>query len=309
MKRVSTMAILLAGCATQDAPTQEPWLSTFSIVCRDPKTGDFGVAVTTMPQRVRQLCPFARAGVGAVATQAQVNVSLGERGLALMAEGKTPQQALNVAIGEDNGRNNRQLAMIDGKNPPFAYTGGGCQQWAGHRLGKDYSTQGNILVSQRTLDEVARVFEETPGSLAGRMIAALRAGKAAGGDKRGHNSCAVIVASKRAPEGQRYLIDLSEDNNPDPVERVAEKFQSQCKEWFELGDREIGSGDGGPDVKQLEEALKLLGHFEAEPDESFDAVTRDAVAAFRKKARVSGGEKVDAKAAAAIIKAAEAKRR
>lgn len=299
----------MVGCAWGPVEEPTPWLSTFSIVCRDPKTGDFGVGVTTMPQRVRQLCPFARAGVGAVATQALVNVSLGERGLALMAEGKTPQEAVNIAIGEDNGRNNRQLAMIDGKNPPFAYTGGGCQQWAGHRLGKDYSTQGNILVSARTLEEVARAFEETPGSLAGRIIAALKAGKAAGGDKRGHNSCAVIVASKRAPEGQRYLIDLAEDNDPDPVQKVYEKFLSQCRAYFQLGDRELGMGDSGPDVKELEEALKLLEHFDGEPDEAFDEETAKGVAAFRKKARLAGENKVDARTAAALVKAAEKKRR
>ncbi len=281
------------------------WLATFSIVCRDTKTGDFGVGVTTQPQRVRQLCPFARAGVGAVATQAQVNVSLGNRGLDLMAQGRTPQDAVNTALGEDNGRNSRQLGMIDGKNPPFAYTGGGCQQWAGHKLGKDFSTQGNILVSQKTLDEVARVFEETPGSLAGRILAALKAGKAAGGDKRGHNSCAVIVASKRAAEG-KLLIDLAEDDNPEPVQKVYEKFMSECRQYFQLGDREIGPGDAGPDVKELEEALKACGHLEGEPDETFDEATKTAVAEFRKKAKAAGVDKVDVKTASTLLKAAEA---
>lgn len=253
--------ILLVGAlmlpAAPPPDDEERLFTTFSIVCRDPRTGDFGVGVTTMPQAVRQWCPFARAGVGAVCTQAFTNKSYGPKGLDLMAAGKTPAQAIQLLTDADRGRDQRQVGMIDGKNPPAAYTGSRCMAWCGHLLGKDYTVQGNLLVGEDTLKVCARTFEETPGSLAGRIIKALRAGKKAGGDKRGHSSCAVIVASKRTDK--ELLIDLSEDNDKEPVESVYKKWLETCTEWMELGDRELKAGDAGGDVRQLREALGVQG--------------------------------------------------
>jgi uncharacterized Ntn-hydrolase superfamily protein len=283
-----------------DAVLEGPLCATFSIVCRDPDNGDFGVGVTTMPRGVRRLCPFARKGVGAVATQARVNVRLGPRGLDLMEGGKTPKQALDIALSEDRGRDERQLAMIDGKNPPAAFTGKRCMNWAGEITGKHYSTQGNILVSRKTLEAVAKTFEETPGSLAGRILAALKAGKAEGGDRRGHNSCGVIVASKRT--SRTYLIDLREDNDPNPVRSVTEKFMRDCKAYFQVGDRELKTGDSGADVKQLEEGLATLRFFKGDPDDEFDAATEEALKAFQKKKRLRRTGIVDLGTARAFLK-------
>jgi len=263
--------------------------ATFSIVCRDPKTGEFAVGVTTMPRAVRKHCPFVRPGVGAVTTQALTNSALGPRGLDLMAEGKSPEEALKIALGEDQGHEQRQVAYIDGKNPPAAHTGAKCMDWAGHLPGKDFCAQGNILVSRQTLEQVAKTFEETPGSLCGRVIAALKAGQKAGGDKRGHSSCAVLVASK-----DKVTLDLFVDNHKDPVNAVAEKF---LPEHMRLGDRELAIlCDPGPDVKELEQKLKM------EADDTFDEKTVEAVKAFQKSKKLPQTGKADLATIKEILK-------
>lgn len=291
------MAAALALGLADQAPA--PYHATFSIVCRDPATGDFAVGVTTMPRAVRRHCPFARAGVGAVSTQALTNSTYGPRGLDLMTEGKTPEEAIALLIAEDRGRDQRQVAMIDGRNPPSAHTGSRCLQYAGHIVGADYGVQGNLLVSRATLEAVERAFQETPGSLAGRVIAALIAGKAAGGDRRGHSSCAVIVASKRAEDG-KLLIDLFEDNNPEPIEVVRRKFLVECVGWMEPGDRLLERGAAGPDVRRLSADLKALGLLRAE-SETFTEEVEVAVRRLQNEAGLEATGRADLAAVKTLL--------
>jgi uncharacterized Ntn-hydrolase superfamily protein len=255
-------------------------LHTFSIVARDPVTGDFGVGVCTFPRGVRRLCPFARAGVGAVSTQAQVNVGFGKKGLKLMEEGLTPRQAVEKCCEEDRNPDVRQLAMIDAKNPPFAFTGKRCNDHASHVVGKDYAVQGNLLAGRETVEAVARAFEETPGSLAGRILAALSAGKAAGGDRRGHHSCAVIVASRRSGE-KELLLDLFEDDAEEPIESVRKKFLEGAAEWMQIGDRELKVGDRGADVRELKAALSWGRVYRGTVDDLMDGPAEEACKTFR----------------------------
>ena len=254
-------------------------LNTFSIVARDPENGDFAVGVCTFPKGVRRLCPFAKAGVGAVSTQALVNVGFGPKGLKLMEEGLSPREAVEKCCAEDAKPEVRQLAMIDVKNAPFAFTGKEYMNHASHIVGKHFSIQGNLLVGRETLEAMAKAFEETPGSMAGRILVALAAGQSKGGDRRGHSSCAVIVASERSGD-KPLLLDLFENDDERPIESVRRKFLQAAVEWMQLGDRELGTGDRGPDVKELKRALGLTG-------EEFDEALEAALAAYEKKNKLT----------------------
>ncbi len=280
-------------------------LHTFSIVARDPETGDFGVGVCTFPLGVRRLCPFAKAGVGGVATQAQVNIGFGKKGLKLMEEGMSPQQAVEKCCGDDRSPDVRQLAMIDWKNPPFAFTGKECVAYAGHLVREHCSVQGNMIVGKETLEAVARTFEETPGSLAGRIIAALQAGKDKGGDQRGHHSCAVIVASKRSGEDP-LLVDLFENRDDKPVESVRAKFLDECTEWMQLGDRMLKEGHQGADVREL--TLALGRFYDGAIKDTFDERVESALLAFQKHGRMEETGRVDREAALRLTKRLRSRR-
>lgn len=298
LRRHSLAALALLAL---EAPPLE--LHTFSIVAYDPGTGDFGVGVCTFPRGVRKLCPFAKAGVGAVATQAQVNVAFGKKGLKLMEEGMTPQEAVEKCCGDDRSPEVRQLAMVDAKNPPFAFTGKQCLDYAGQIIREHYSVQGNMLVGRETLEAVSATFEETPGSLAGRILAALQAGKDKGGDQRGHNSCAVIVASKRSGE-KELLVDLFENGDDKPVESVRKKFLETAAEWMQVGDRPLKKGDAGGDVKELRLALSVKG----EAADSFDDAAEAALRAFQRANKLEETGIVDAATARALVRALEKRR-
>src|SRR6185295_9593747 len=165
---------------------------TFSIIARDPGSAAFGVAVSTAVPCVGAVVPWAKSGVGAIATQSHTNVQLGREGLKLIEAGLSPRAALEGLLLEDPGASLRQVAGIDARGRTFAYTGVDCTEWCGSREGADYSVQGNMLVGQPTVDAMADVFEASAGRWLGiRLMAALEAGQAAGGDNRGRVSAAI----------------------------------------------------------------------------------------------------------------------
>ncbi|HWE61651.1 MAG TPA: DUF1028 domain-containing protein [Chloroflexota bacterium] len=199
-----------------------PLVSTYSIVARDPENGDLGVAVQSKFLAVGAVVPWARAGVGAIATQARANTIYGPNGLHLLRHGVPAQQTINQLIAGDEDRAQRQVGIVDAHGNAATYTGSACQAWAGGRTGSEYAAQGNILVSQATVDALAETFEATTGTLAARLLAALAAGQAAGGDRRGMQSAAILVV--RANGGyngfnDRY-IDLRVDDHPAPIEEL-----------------------------------------------------------------------------------------
>ena len=197
----------------------EPLVSTFSIVARDPVTGDLGVAVESKFLAVGAVVPWVRAGVGAIATQAWANVDYGPRGLALLAEGKSAREVVETLTGEDEGRARRQLGVVDAQGHAASYTGPECNDWAGGVEGDGFCCQGNILTGPEVVAAMAAAYRESDGTFANRLLSALEAGQAAGGDSRGQQSAAIFVAREGGGYGggnDRY-IDLRVDDHPRPI--------------------------------------------------------------------------------------------
>jgi uncharacterized Ntn-hydrolase superfamily protein len=197
----------------------EPRVSTFSIVARDSETGDLGVAVQSKFFGVGAVVSWARANVGAIATQSLANTSYGERGLSLLQAGWTAQQVVDYLTSIDPQRELRQIGLVDRHGNAANYTGTGCNAWAGGQTGDGFCVQGNILVSQDTTDAMADAYQSTEGALAHRLISALEAGQVAGGDSRGQQSAALYIVRERAGYGggSDRLLDLHVEDHPTPI--------------------------------------------------------------------------------------------
>jgi uncharacterized Ntn-hydrolase superfamily protein len=209
---------------------------TFSIIARDPADGTFGVAVSTAVPCTGAYVPHVRASVGAIATQSHVNVRLGIDGLRLLELGLSPEAALTSLLAEDEHAALRQAAGIDARGRVFAYSGAECVDWYGHRTGGHYSVQGNMLVGQETIDAMAEAFERSRGHLSERLLRALEAGQAAGGDKRGRESAALLVAPFRGDELTK--LDLRVDYHPDPVAELRRMFDALGERYRQIIEEE-----------------------------------------------------------------------
>ena len=218
------LVLFAMGAALRAA---DPEVHTFSIVGFDPASGELGVAVESKYFGVGSVVPWAKAGVGAVATQARVKVSFGVDGLSLMEAGKSPREALDLLLGADSNAAERQVGMIDAKGRTAAHTGAGCQAFAGHREGKNYTVQGNLLAGEGVLTAMAEAFESAQkkegSELADWLLAALKAGQAAGGDRRGQQSAALLVVHAGGGPGgdnDRYM-DLRVEDHLTPIDELA----------------------------------------------------------------------------------------
>ena len=201
-----------------------PPVSTFSIVAIDPQNGDLGVAVASRYFSVGSVVPWAMAGVGAVATQANVNVGYGQQAIDLLRQGMSAQEVLKKLLEDDKfeGKDGRQVAIVDAKGNVAAFTGPNAPKWAGDRQGKNWSAQGNILVGAQVPEAMGKAFEETNGELAEKLFAALKAGDAGGGDSRGRQSASMLVVRKgggRNINNDRYIY-INVDDNPDPFKEL-----------------------------------------------------------------------------------------
>jgi uncharacterized Ntn-hydrolase superfamily protein len=196
-----------------------PVVATFSIVGRDPATGELGVAVQSKFLSVGSVVPWVSAAVGAIATQSLANTSYGPDGLALLAQGLSAQEVMDRLVKADAGAQQRQVGIVDREGRSSTFTGKECFPWAGGVTGPNFAAQGNILVSEATVAAMAETFQSTEGDLASRLVAALGAGQTAGGDSRGRQSAALYIAKENGGYGgqnDRY-IDLRVDDHIEPI--------------------------------------------------------------------------------------------
>jgi uncharacterized Ntn-hydrolase superfamily protein len=197
-------------------------VATFSIVAHDGQAGEWGIAVASKFLAVGAVVPWARAGAGAVATQSYANTAYGPAGLDLMEGGLSAQETLERLTAVDEGRTRRQVGLVDANGTAATYTGDACHDWAGGVAGSSYAAQGNILVGASTVEAMARTLEELDGELSDRLVAALAAGQAAGGDSRGRQSAAILIVRHEggyAGFNDRYM-DLRVDDDPRPIARL-----------------------------------------------------------------------------------------
>ena len=195
---------------------------TFSIVARDEQTGQFGVAVQTHWFAVGAICPWIEAGVGAVATQSMVEISYGPKSLDLLREGKSAQEALDLLLAEDKDQGLRQVAVVDNSGRIAVHTGDRCIYAAGHRAGKAFSVQANMMKNDSVWPAMEKAYLSAKGDLASRMLAALFAAQEAGGDIRGKQSAAMLVAEgEKSDEPWRHvLVNLRVDDHPEPLREL-----------------------------------------------------------------------------------------
>ncbi|HEX5759767.1 MAG TPA: DUF1028 domain-containing protein [Thermoanaerobaculia bacterium] len=242
------------------AHASDPLAHTYSIVARDPKTGDFGVAVQSHWFSVGPTVPWAEAGVGAVATQSFVRVDYGPKGLALMGGGKSAEQALRELLAADPQKDVRQVAMIDAQGRVAAWTGPRCIAAAGHQQGAGYSVQANLMDKPSVWPAMARAYEGAPGDLAERMLAALEAAEAEGGDVRGRQSAAlVVVRAKSTGEPWRdRLVDLRVDDHPQPLAELRRLLTlHRAYDAMNLGDEALAEGKNDAALAHYTRASQL----------------------------------------------------
>ncbi len=255
--------------------------STFSIVAFDPETGDLGVAVQSKFLAVGAVVPYAKAGVGAVATQSYANLLYGPEGLRLLEEGLPPEEVIRRLTSQDEEAHLRQVGIVDAHGRSAAFTGEGCFEWAGHRTGPNVAVQGNILVGPETVDAMYETFLSTEGDLAHRLVSALAAGQAAGGDRRGQQSAALLVVREGGSYGgftDKY-IDLRVDDHPQPIEELA-RLLELWRLYFQPPRPEDILPFNEELVREVQLMLKDLGYYAGEISGILDDVTQAALRAF-----------------------------
>jgi uncharacterized Ntn-hydrolase superfamily protein len=235
-------------------------ISTFSIVALDPSTKELGVAVQSRYFSVGSTVPWAEADVGAIATQSFVNVSYGPRGLQLLSQGLNVEEVIGRLTQNDEGKEFRQLGIVDAKGNASAFTGSRCLDWAGSKVGKNYAAQGNILASEDVVNRMVYRFESTQGDLAERLVAALDGGQEAGGDARGRQSAAMLVVRRnrgRAGYGDRY-IDLRVEDHVDPIAELKRLLiMHRVYSLIDEGEDKMTTGDLEGALKTVKSALSL----------------------------------------------------
>ena len=257
-RNVPCAALLLLAAAPLTA--QRP-VHTYSIVARDSATGQLGVAVQSHWFSVGPIVPFAEAGVGAVATQSFVESSYGPLGLELLRTGKTAEEALRALLAGDANPEVRQVAIIDARGTVAAHTGDKAIEAAGHRKGRGYSVQANLMLKPTVPEAMARGFEASKGDLAERLLAALEAAQAEGGDIRGSQSAAIIVVNGRStgrPWADR-LFDLRVEDNKEPLKELRRLVHlARAYQHMNAGDEAVTRNDVATALKEYSTAQQMV---------------------------------------------------
>jgi uncharacterized Ntn-hydrolase superfamily protein len=266
--RILVLILFIASVSLAQQPDQQKkaadaWrpVHTFSIVARDPVTGELGVAVQSHWFSVGSIVPWAEAGVGAIATQSFVDPSYGKLGLELMRAGKTAPETLKALLAGDEGRDVRQVAMIDARGNVDAWTGKNDIPAAGQIVGRNFSVQANLMLNEKIWPAMAQVFEKTKGDLADRMLAALDAAQAAGGDIRGRQSAAIVVVTGK-PTGQAWkdrTFDLRVDDSDEPLKELRRVVTLQrAYNHMNAGDLAVEKKDNEGALREYGAAEKLV---------------------------------------------------
>ena len=266
-----------------------PVVATYSIAACDLEAGQWGVATQSKFLGVGSVVPWAVPGVGGIATQAYANPRYGPDGLELLREGLSAEEAVERLTAADDGRDHRQLGIVDAQGRSASYTGSECMEWAGGRTGEGYAAQGNILVSAETVDAIAESFERSTGPLAERLLDCLDAAQAAGGDRRGQQSAALLVVEKDGGYAglSDEVVDLRVDEHARPLEELRRIYvlhqaifgRTPPMEWLDV-DKELAA--------ELQERLARLG-FDSDLELAFTAwAGRENL-----EERVDGVERVD----------------
>lgn len=263
-------------------------IATFSILAVDLSTGEMGVAVASKFLAVGSVVPWAKAGVGAIATQARANLSFGPGGLALLEQGAVAEEVVRRLVDGDSDHDHRQLGVVDRHGGSAAWTGKSCFNWAGHRTGRGFTCQGNILASEAVVAGMVQAFEQSQGPLPERLVTALEAGQANGGDSRGQQSAAVYVVKEKGSYGgylDRY-IDLRVDDHPTPVVELR-KLLELHRLYFGATDNSRLTRAAGNVAKEMQQILTQLGYYQGDAHGIYDLATKEA---FRKFCSVENFE-------------------
>ena len=261
---------------------------TFSIVAWDPNNGDLGIAVASKFPCVGAVVPWAAAGVGAVATQSWANTAFGPDGLELMRRGDSATEAMQHLLADDDGRDDRQVGTVDAAGGTATFTGSKCMNWAGGVTGDVFAAQGNILAGEPVVGEMARAFTAADGDLCDRLLAALLAGDAAGGDRRGRQSAALLVVREHGGyEGRndRY-IDLRVDDHPNAPSELARLFTVWDDTMLVRNDPPLDATREL--VIEVQRRLRALGRFDGEPTGELDEATRHALEEWAGEVNLEG---------------------
>jgi len=253
---------------------------TFSIVGADLEKGDWGVAVASKFPAVGAVVPWARAGIGAVATQSWANTTYGPEGLALMGAGTPAQEALGRLVNADEHRADRQAGFVDTQGRAATFTGEGCSEWAGGVTGEGFAVQGNILTGAAVVDQMAAAFTAAQGDLCDRLLAALVAGDQAGGDRRGRQSAALLVVREGGgyEGGNDRYIDLRVDDHPDAATEMVRLFTVWDDTMLVRNDPLLEAS--AELVAEVQRRLSALGRFHGEPSGILDQPTREGLEDF-----------------------------
>ena len=266
MKNIITKILMFVTMITSASFSQlyynhDPFAHTFSIVARDPGTGEMGVAVQSHWFSVGTIVSWAEAGVGAIATQSFVNASFGPRGLEMLKSGMSAQQVVDSLLASDEGREFRQLAIIDSKGNAASFTGKKCIQPAGNIVGDNFSVQANLMINDKVWPAMADAFKNTKGPLAERMIAALEAGQKAGGDIRGKQSAALLVVKGKS-SGKVWedrLIDLRVDDSAEPIKELKRLLKvHRAYDHMNAGDLAVEKNDMQLALKEYSTAEEMF---------------------------------------------------
>ena len=275
-------------------------LGTFSIVAADPKTGQIGVAVQSKFPAVGAIVPAAKAGVGAVATQSLANVRWKQSALDLLAAGVPAEEVVRRLTAADPDREDRQLGVVDARGHAATFTGKKCFDHASGLTGDGYAVQGNILVGRATVEAMARAYEAARDAgrpLAERLLQALEAGAAAGGDRRGQESAALLVVRPGGGYigGDDTWVDLRVDDHPTPIAELRRLYQDVHQYYF--GDPEAPVAIDAALARELQAALAGLGFYKGRATGAYDAATRQALEDWmgweNLEGRILKGERVD----------------